>query len=132
MKTHLISLPRIQKQLFAIAVDVASILLSVWVAYSLRLETFHMPVNDEQLMYVIPLFIAIPIFIRLGLYRAIFRYVGQHAMWTILKAVAIYGVLFFGFSLHKKSSSVNNKKLYFLVLVCIRNLRVSMIRSFIF
>ncbi len=95
MKTLLISLPRIQKQLFALAVDVASILLSVWVAYSLRLELFHMPVGDEKLIYVIPLFMAIPIFIRLGLYRAIFRYVGQHAMWTILKAVAIYGVLFF-------------------------------------
>ena len=95
MKTLLISLPRIQKQLLAIVVDVASILLSVWMAYSLRLETFHVPVNDERLMYAIPLFIAIPIFVRLGLYRAIFRYVGQHAMWTILKAVAIYGVLFF-------------------------------------
>ncbi len=95
MKNRLISLTRIQKQLFAIAVDVASIILSVWVAYSLRLETFHLPVGDERLLYVIPLFIAIPIFIRLGLYRAIFRYVGQHAMLTILKAVAIYGVLFF-------------------------------------
>jgi FlaA1/EpsC-like NDP-sugar epimerase len=95
MKTLLISLPRIQKQLFAIAVDVVSILLSVWMAYSLRLETFHVPVRDEQLLYVISIFMAIPIFIRLGLYRAIFRYVGQHAMWTILKAVAIYGILFF-------------------------------------
>jgi FlaA1/EpsC-like NDP-sugar epimerase len=95
MKTLLISLPRIQKQFFAIAVDMASILLSVWVAYSLRLETFHIPTGDEQLLYVIPLLMAIPIFIRLGLYRAIFRYVGQYAMWTILKAVAIYGILFF-------------------------------------
>ncbi len=95
MKKRLISLPRIQKQLFAIAVDVASILLSVWMAYSLRLEIFHVPVRDEQLLYVISPFMAIPIFIRFGLYRAIFRYVGQHAMWTILKAVTIYGILFF-------------------------------------
>jgi FlaA1/EpsC-like NDP-sugar epimerase len=95
MKTLLISLPRIQKQLLAIAVDVASILLSVWLAYSLRLETFHVPVNDEYLLYIIPIFIAIPIFIKLGLYRAIFRYVGQHAIWTVVKAVALYGLIFF-------------------------------------
>jgi FlaA1/EpsC-like NDP-sugar epimerase len=61
----------------------------------LRLETLHVPVGDEKLMYVLPIIIAIPIFIRLGLYRAIFRYVGQHAMFTILKAITIYGALIF-------------------------------------
>lgn len=95
MKTHLISLPRIQKQLLVIVVDVISILLSVWLAYSLRLETLHVPVGDEKLMYVLPIIMAIPIFIRLGLYRAIFRYVGQHAMFTILKAITIYSALIF-------------------------------------
>jgi FlaA1/EpsC-like NDP-sugar epimerase len=95
MKNHLISLPRFQKQLFAIAVDVASIVLSVWIAFSLRLETFHVPVKDEYLLYIIPIFIAIPIFIKLGLYHAIFRYVGQYAIWIVVKAVAFYGLIFF-------------------------------------
>jgi FlaA1/EpsC-like NDP-sugar epimerase len=95
MKTLLISLPRIQKQLFAISVDVISIVLSVWIAFSLRLETFHAPVHEEYLLYIIPIFIAIPIFIKLGLYRAIFRYVGQYAIWTVVKAVALYGLIFF-------------------------------------
>ena len=89
MKNRLISLPRFQKQLFAIAVDVASIVLSVWIAFSLRLETFHIPVHEEYLLYIISIFIAIPIFIKLGLYRAIFRYVGQYAIWTVVKAVAL-------------------------------------------
>jgi len=95
MKNRLISLPRFQKQLFAIAVDVASIVLSVWIAFSLRLETFHIPVHEEYLLYIISIFIAIPIFIKLGLYRAIFRYVGQYAIWTVVKAVALYGLIFF-------------------------------------
>jgi FlaA1/EpsC-like NDP-sugar epimerase len=95
MKTLLISLPRIQKQLFAISVDVISIVLSVWIAFSLRLETFHAPVHEEYLLYIIPIFSAIPIFIKLGLYRAIFRYVGQYAIWTVVKAVALYGLIFF-------------------------------------
>lgn len=95
MKNRLISLPRFQKQLFAIAVDVTSIVLSVWIAFSLRLETFHTPVHEEYLLYIISIFIAIPIFIKLGLYRAIFRYVGQYAIWTVVKAVALYGFIFF-------------------------------------
>lgn len=95
MKNRLISLPRFQKQLLAIAVDVIAIVLSVWIAFSLRLERLHFPIADERLLYVLPLFIAIPIFIKMGLYRAIFRYVGQHALWTILRAVLLYGLLLF-------------------------------------
>jgi len=94
MKNDLISLPRYQKQLIAIAVDALSIVLSVWIAFSLRLELLHIPIADERLLYVIPLFIAIPIFIKLGLYRAIFRYVGQHALWAIVKAIVLYGIVF--------------------------------------
>ena len=96
MKNRLISLPRFQKQLLAIAVDAFSIVFSVWIAFSLRLERLHFPIADERLLYVIPLFIAIPVFIKMGLYRAIFRYVGQHALWTIVRAVAIQGLIFFG------------------------------------
>lgn len=96
MKKRLISLPRFQKQLLAIAVDAFSIVFSVWIAFSLRLERLHFPIADERLLYVIPLFIAIPVFIKMGLYRAIFRYVGQHALWTIVRAVAIQGLIFFG------------------------------------
>ncbi len=33
---------------------------------------------------------AIPIFIRLGLYRAIIRYIGYKAMWSVVKAVSFY------------------------------------------
>jgi FlaA1/EpsC-like NDP-sugar epimerase len=95
MKNRLISLPRFQKQFLAIIVDAFSIILSVWIAFSLRLERLHFPVADEGLLYVIPLFIAIPIFIKMGLYRAIFRYVGQHALWTIFRAVALQGLIFF-------------------------------------
>jgi len=95
MKNRLISLPRFQKQLFAIAIDMASVVLSVWISFSLRLETLHVPAHEEYLLYIISIFIAIPIFIKLGLYRAIFRYVGQYAIWTVVKAVALYGLIFF-------------------------------------
>ena len=37
--------------------------------------------------------IAIPVFIRNGVYRAIIRYLTADAIWTILRAVTIYCVL---------------------------------------
>lgn len=94
MKTYLISLPRISKQLIAIAVDILSIIFAVWLAYSIRLERFHAPVQDEILVYCLPILIALPIFIKFGLYRAIFRYTGQHALWSVLRAILLYGLLF--------------------------------------
>ncbi len=40
------------------------------------------------------LLVAVPIFIVLGLYRAIFRYAGMSAFMTVVKAVAIYALAF--------------------------------------
>ena len=37
--------------------------------------------------------IAIPIFVRFGLYRAIIRYLGMRAAWSVVQAVALYAVL---------------------------------------
>ncbi|SER06671.1 NDP-sugar epimerase, includes UDP-GlcNAc-inverting 4,6-dehydratase FlaA1 and capsular polysaccharide biosynthesis protein EpsC [Amphritea atlantica] len=39
--------------------------------------------------YLIAPVIAIPIFIKLGLYRAIIRYIGYRAQWTVIKAVSL-------------------------------------------
>ncbi len=95
MKNQLISLSRLGKQSIVLLVDAFSILLAVWLAYSLRLERLHIPEGTEFLVYILPLVIAIPIFIRMGLYRAVFRYAGQHALWSIARAVFFYGLAFF-------------------------------------
>jgi len=96
MIRQLISLPRSAKQLLAMAVDVLSIIFAVWLAYSIRLEHFHYPIGGELLVYLITVLIALPVFIKFGLYRAIFRYTGQHALWSVLRAILLYGALFSG------------------------------------
>ena len=95
MKKQLISLPRLGKQSIVLLVDAFSITLAVWLAYSIRLDRLHFPIGAEFLVYVIPLAIALPIFVKMGLYRAVFRYAGQHALWSIARAVFIYGLIFF-------------------------------------
>jgi FlaA1/EpsC-like NDP-sugar epimerase len=95
MKKQLISLPRLGKQSLVLLVDAFSIALAVWLAYSIRLDRLHFPVGVELLVYGIPLVIALPIFVKMGLYRAVFRYAGQHALWSIARAVFFYGLIFF-------------------------------------
>lgn len=95
MKKQLVSLPRLGKQSIVLLVDAFSITLAVWLAYSIRLDRLHFPVGAEFLVYSIPLLIALPIFVKMGLYRAVFRYAGQHALWSIARGVFFYGLIFF-------------------------------------
>jgi FlaA1/EpsC-like NDP-sugar epimerase len=93
MKKQLISLSRLGKQSVVLLVDAFSILLAVWLAYSIRLDRLHVPEGVEFFVYILPIFVAMPIFVRMGLYRAVFRYAGQHALWSIVRAVSFYGLV---------------------------------------
>jgi FlaA1/EpsC-like NDP-sugar epimerase len=113
MKKQLISLPRFGKQLLVFVVDAFLISLAVWLAFSIRLERFHFPSVPELLVYKLAILIALPIFVRMGLYRAVFRYAGQYALWAIVRAIFFYGLIFFAlivfwdsFGLPKGDSSI--------------------------
>jgi FlaA1/EpsC-like NDP-sugar epimerase len=95
MKKQLISLPRLGKQSLVLLVDAFSIALAVWFAFSIRLDRLHFPSGPELLVYGLAILIALPIFVRMGLYRAVFRYAGQHALWSIVRAIFLYGLIFF-------------------------------------
>ncbi|MDY7577629.1 nucleoside-diphosphate sugar epimerase/dehydratase [Herbaspirillum sp. RTI4] len=84
------------KQCTVVVMDILMSLMATWAAFSLRLDTLHWPESYQWHVYQLCLFLAVPIFVRLGLYRAVFRYTGMAAMLTIVKAVAIYGVILFG------------------------------------
>ena len=85
--------PRAAKRLAVIALDVVLAVLATWIAYALRLDNTYYPVAQQWWVYGVAPLLAIPIFIRLGLYRAIFRYTGQAALVATGKAVALYAVL---------------------------------------
>ncbi|NJR13160.1 MAG: polysaccharide biosynthesis protein [Phyllobacteriaceae bacterium] len=95
VRRFLLGLPRRQKQLLVLLFDVAAALASTWLAYLIRLERWHQPSSHEWLVYGLAATLFIPFFIRLGLYRAIFRYHGLEGFISMSRAVLFYGLAFF-------------------------------------
>ncbi len=91
----LLALSRPVKRLVVLALDLALILASVWAAFYLRVDQTGLPLAQQWNVYLLAPALAIPLFVRFGLYRAIFRYTGMAALATTAKAVGVYAVLFF-------------------------------------
>jgi FlaA1/EpsC-like NDP-sugar epimerase len=91
LAVRLLALPRQGKQAIVVAADVLMAWLAMWVAFTLRLEVWHVPTLQQLWIYIAAPLIFLPLFIRFGLYRAIFRYTGLATMRTLLQASAIYG-----------------------------------------
>lgn len=93
LPTRILLWPRNAKRLVVVALDAGMGLLAMWLAFTLRLETLHRPEGLQWLVYALGPLLAFPIFVNLGLYRAIFRYTGIRALITTGRAVAWYGAL---------------------------------------
>ena len=92
MQLQVLEWPRSAKQLVVIGLDLVLSVLATWVAFSLRLDTLHLPDALQLRVYVIAPCLAIPVFIHFGLYRAVFRYTGQAALIATAQAVAVYAL----------------------------------------
>ncbi len=81
---------RWQKRLIIMSVDIVLLPLAVWVSFALRLGTWSPPLKDGQWLLIIAPLITIPIFIKLGLYRAIIRFISGHqAVIAVLQGITI-------------------------------------------
>lgn len=89
-----LKLPRLAKRMIVLVVDASFCVLSVWIAYYLRLGQWVSLSGDAHVAVILSLTFALPIFIVFGLYRAIFRYSGWPALMTVVKACAVYGLIF--------------------------------------
>lgn len=90
---YMTGLQRPAKQWLMAITDVLALMGAAWVAFYLRLGDYFTPNHVQMFLIVIAPAIAIPIFIRTGLYRSVIRYVGEHALWSVVKAVTITTVL---------------------------------------
>lgn len=102
MQSSVLAWPRVVKSLVVLALDVLLALVATWLAFSLRLDTPHKPEGLQWLVYGLTATLFVPVFVRFGLYRAIFRYTGQAALVATTKAIAVYGALLLGILLWQK------------------------------
>lgn len=95
MRETLLSLPRKQKRLLQVITDVILVWVALWLAFYIRLGSAERiePFGGHAWLFVIAPCLSIPLFIRLGLYRAVLRYLGGDALMVIAKAVTLSSLL---------------------------------------
>lgn len=86
--------PRWTKRLIVLVLDTALCVLTVWLAYYLRLGEFVALSGAASLPVVASIGVALPIFFWSGLYRAIFRYSGWPALVTVARAITVYTLIY--------------------------------------
>lgn len=95
-KNWLLGLSRRSKRLLQVFTDVVLVWLSLWLAFAVRLGFDHRvePFGDDRWLFISAPLIAIPLFVRFGMYRAVMRYIGQEALIAIAKAVTVSALVF--------------------------------------
>ncbi|MBO6848909.1 MAG: polysaccharide biosynthesis protein [Marinobacter sp.] len=102
LKTFLFELPRTQKRFVSVFADILFISLALWAAFSLRFENLAWLPSEKQLtVFGLTVVTSIFTFARLGLYRAVIRYISEKALMVMITGVLVsavslvlYGYLF--------------------------------------
>jgi FlaA1/EpsC-like NDP-sugar epimerase len=90
----ILNLDRVSKRAIALVADSVLCVATVAAAYFLRLDHWAYPVGTQWLSYAGALILSIPLFTSFGLYRAIFRYAGWGALMAVVRACAVYGIIY--------------------------------------
>ena len=93
-----LALPRPAKRAIVLSLDVLLCVVTVWLAFYLRLDDWisiaHDPVWRADWAAVLSIVIAIPLFVTQGFYRVIFRHAGAFALSMAVRAFLLYGFLY--------------------------------------
>ncbi|MDF9755723.1 FlaA1/EpsC-like NDP-sugar epimerase [Pseudomonas sp. TE6288] len=94
-RSALLGLPRRYKRLLQVATDVVLVWGSLWLAFLVRLgvEELSNPIKEHLWLFIAAPIVAIPLFIRFGMYRAVMRYFGNDALIAIAKAVSLSSLI---------------------------------------
>jgi FlaA1/EpsC-like NDP-sugar epimerase len=82
---------------------------ALWMAYVVRLGVDEMvnPFKVHLWLFLFAAVVAIPLFVRFGMYRAVMRYFGNDALIAIIKAVSLSSLIlrswFIGTAITKRS-----------------------------
>ncbi len=93
MLKGMVKLPQRGKSTIIALVDMLLLPLALWLAFTLRMGE-PVPFGTEwDILYLVAPLIALPIFIAMGVYRAMVRYMGPQSFWLLFKAITVVVVL---------------------------------------
>ncbi|WP_193217527.1 polysaccharide biosynthesis protein [Pseudomonas putida] len=95
IRVFLLGRPRRQKRLIQVFTDVLLIWVALWLSFVVRLgiENLFTPVSEHFWLFICAPVVAIPLFTRFGMYRAVMRYFGNDALIAIIKAVSLSSLI---------------------------------------
>ncbi|QLG96380.1 polysaccharide biosynthesis protein [Pseudomonas yamanorum] len=138
VRAFLVGLPRRRKRLIQVTTDVFVVWAALWLAFVVRLGIDELvnPFRVHLWLFMAAPIVAIPLFIRFGMYRAVMRYFGNDALIAIIKAVSlsslILGVVVYWYSNHQNvvpRSIIFNY--WWLSLIMVGGLRLAMRQYFL-
>jgi len=88
----MVELPRSTKRIISICTDAVMMPVALWAAVSLKAGRPSFELADWP-AYAAVVALSIPVFIKLGLYRAVIRFLGHHAVFAVAFAIAVSGLL---------------------------------------
>lgn len=83
----LLALPRYVKRFISVIADVVFLFISIFFATFITQNDVDSILTKLSVMFLLSLPISILVFVKLGLYRAVIRYMGQHALGAVLAGV---------------------------------------------
>lgn len=89
----MLGLPRPAKRATLILLDSMLLMLAVWVAHAVRMESAFLPSASQWVLMLAAPLVAVPVFWKLGLYRAVIRYVSEQILWVIMLAMVVAAML---------------------------------------
>ncbi|MNJ14185.1 UDP-N-acetyl-alpha-D-glucosamine C6 dehydratase [compost metagenome] len=95
LRKRMLALPRRYKRAVQVATDILLVWLAMWLAFVVRLGIDEMvnPITSHLWLFAAAPIVAIPNFIRFGMYRAVMRYFGNDALIAIIKAVSLSSLI---------------------------------------
>ncbi len=93
MIEKVLNLSRTSKQVIMLVADSVLLVIMLLASFSVRLGYWYWPEDDLLWSILGAPIIAIPIFVRFGLYRAVIRYINFRALWVVVQAVSLYALV---------------------------------------
>ena len=88
---------RAKKRLILVAVDALIIPVVLFACFSLRFQEIYNPAEDNGwLIFPLATLIALPVFLKLGLYRAVLQHFRSQSILTIIAATLLSTIIWVG------------------------------------